>query len=138
MLLFRSEKVRDEFSKATVSLRLVVEQLAMEYPGICEIFRVKAKTSFESGVHSTGIACDIILMDAREETIFKACQEVNKKFPVSPLHKQVCTLQIDPTNLPSGRRIDVPHVHVQIQFDWLADPRAFLKAFGYLEKTEKA
>lgn len=131
MIHFRSEKLRQEFNKSCVALRLVVERAVLEFQGITVIFRVRAPATHEGGAHGNGTACDIILEGARLETYEKVCLEVNRRFPTDPLQREVCTLVADPTNMPSGKRIDVPHIHVQIPFDWLNNPRSFLKRYGY-------
>lgn len=131
MLDFRSEKIRQEYNRASVALRLVVERVVLEYQGITLCFRVKAPATFENGLHQNGVAADLLLEGARLETLESVAKEANKRFPTDPLQRQVCTVVMEPTNLPSGRRIDVPHLHLQIPFDWLNRPRAFLKKYGY-------
>lgn len=128
---FPTQKIKDEWAKAPVALRLVVEALDQAHGGASFIIRLRAGTRFESGVHSTGLAADIELRGSLSQEILEFCNEVNARFVAPGVAKQVCTLMEDPVNLPSGKRIDTPHVHVQIPFDWLADPRAFLKQYGY-------
>lgn len=131
MLDFRSDKIRQEYNRAGVALRLVVERCVLEFQGVTLVFRVKAPNTFENGLHAKGMACDVILETARIETLERVAREANKRFPTDPLQRQVATVITVPTNLPNGKRIDVPHIHVQIPFDWLARPRAFLKKYGY-------
>lgn len=136
MIGHSSEKIKDEWDKASVALRLVVEALDQAHGGATFVFRLNAPTRFESGVHSTGLACDVELRGRSSHEISRICCEVNRLFPIRGPGRQVCTLMDDPTNLPGGKRLDVPHVHVQISFDWKHDPRAFLRAHGYLQSTD--
>lgn len=131
MLDFRSDKIRQEYNRAGVALRLVVERCVLEFQGVTLVFRVKAPATFENGLHARGMACDVILERARIETLEQVAREANKRFPTDPLQRQVATVITVPTNLPNGKRIDVPHIHVQIPFDWISRPRAFLKKYGY-------
>lgn len=132
MIGFSTEKVKEEYLKASVVLRLLVEAYQAETGANVLIYRVNSPTRFEQGVHSTGLAVDIMLPHIPEKELNRACVAMNKKFPAPGTSKQVFTLMADPSNLPNGKRLDTPHVHVQIPFDWKADPRAFLKGHGYL------
>ncbi len=131
MIGFTSEKVQKEYQQAAVALRLVTEELDQAFGGACFVFRVDAPTKFERGVHSTGIALDVELRDATEEQMLAACKVVNQRFQFS------CTPKVNLANFPSGKRMDRPHVHVQISWRWKIEPREFLKEFGYITEKEK-
>lgn len=138
MIGFTTPKIKDEYHQTAVPLRLVVEAF-QELSGCAVlVFRVSAPTKFEQGVHSTGLALDIKVPLTPVNVLERACIEVNKRFPVPGAAKQVCTLMADPSNLPNGKRLDTPHIHVQIPFDWKAEPRAFLEAHGFLEGLHKS
>lgn len=127
MLLFHSKKVEGEFDKAPVALRLITEALAIEHLYPPMIFRVLARTNFEKGVHSTGLALDLYFLSGPERELEEAVKRINARFP------RVAKIIAEPASLPSGGRVDRAHVHIQIPFDWKADPRAFLKAYGFLQ-----
>lgn len=133
MIGFTSDKIKEEWTKAPAPLRLVVEAMDQAHGGATFVFRVNSPTRFEGGVHSTGLAMDVQLRGMSPEAMLVLCIEINQRFPVKGPQKQVCTLMADPANLPSGKRMDTPHVHVQIPLDWKADPRAFLREYGYLQ-----
>lgn len=133
MIGFRTEKLKEEWLRAAVALRLVVEALDEAHGGATFVFRVTAPTRFEHGVHSVGLAMDVELRGLSSEELNKICTFVNARFPVKGVARPVCSLQEDPANLPSGKRINTPHVHVQIPFDWKLEPRAFLEAYGYIK-----
>lgn len=130
---FTSDKIQREWSRAAVALRLVVEALAQEWGGVTLLFRLDAPTKFENGVHATGLAADVELHGATEEEMQRVCIAINERFVVKGPGIQVATLKKNLANFPSGRRSDRPHVHVQIPFDWKADPRRFLREHGYTE-----
>lgn len=138
MIGFTTPKVKEEYHLSSVVLRLIVEALQAATGAGVLIFRVQAPTRFEDGVHSTGLALDLQLLGMEPGAQLIACIEINQKFPVPGAAKNVCTLKADPSNLPNGKRLDTPHVHVQIPFDWKAEPRAFLEAYGYLEGVRKS
>lgn len=133
MIGYRSEKIEKEYMKAAVALRLIVERLSLEFPGTVWVFRVDAPTKFENGIHSTGLAMDVELEGATELQLFKACQEVNALFPVKNVMEPVCRPKVNKANFPSGKRMDRPHVHVQISWTWKTEPKSFLREFGYIE-----
>lgn len=137
MIGFSSDKLMEEWTKAPVALRLILEALDLAHGGATFVLRVNAPTRFEGGVHATGLALDAELRGLSAEEISKLCCQVNAQFPVKGPGRQVCTLMEDPVNLPSGKRFDTPHVHVQIQFDWKHDPKAFLRAYGYLQREDQ-
>lgn len=126
MILYYSPKVQKEFIESAVALRLVTDALVLLVNQPAHVFRVKARTKFEKGVHATGLALDLYF-NAQVDDLEYCCARVNARFG------QVCTVMPAPTILPSGKAIEQRHVHVQIQFDWLTNPRAFLKAYGFLQ-----
>lgn len=137
MIGHASEKVLKQWQKAPVALRLVVEYLDEKFGGGLLVFRIDAPTKFEKGVHAAGLAMDLELRgDA--QAIERACLEVNKRFFPRGPGVQVCTIKENLANFPSGRRADRPHVHVQIPFDWKANPRLFLREHGYTEGKDCA
>lgn len=137
MIGYSTEKIEKEYHQASVVLRLVIEALQEVTGAGILIFRVVAPTRFEQGVHATGLSIDVQVLGTSEKAMLAGCVAVNQRFPVPGAAKQVCTLMADPINLPNGKRLDTPHVHVQIPFDWKADPRSFLEAYGFLESMRK-
>jgi hypothetical protein len=128
VLVYGSEKIQKEYVQSAVAIRLVVDAIQIYAAGHpIKVLRVKDRTKFEKGVHSTGLAVDIFIQLPQSELEY-ICARANARFQTT-----VATLVEEPANLPSGKRLDLPHIHVQIQFDWLANPRAFLKAYGFLQ-----
>lgn len=133
MIGFTTQKLKEEWLKAPVALRLIAEALDELHGGGTIVFRVNAPTRFEQGVHSTGLAMDINLIDRSMEELQRIASKINERFRVPGVARQVCTVMADPVNLPSGKRLDTPHIHLQIPFDWKHEPRAFLRAYGYIQ-----
>lgn len=133
MIGFASDKVEKEWAQAAVALRLVVEALDLEFGGACFVFRLDAPTKFENGCHATGRAADVELRGATEEEMERLVVLMNQKFPAKGLADPTYRLKFNRANFPSGRRNDRPHVHVQILFDWLSDPRRFLRDHGFIQ-----
>lgn len=133
MIAFSSEKIKEQWNRAPVALRLCIEALQAAFAGPVLVFRIDGHTRFEQGVHSTGLAGDVQLAGASEADYLAACRRVNEKFVVKGPGKQVCTLMMDPANLPSGKRLDTPHVHVQITLDWKCEPRRFLRDHEFIQ-----
>lgn len=131
MIGYTSEKVQKEWTKAPVALRLVAEALQKAWGGPMFVFRVDSPTKFEKGVHAAGLAMDVDLRGASEAELLAACRDVNNVFFPKGPGVQVATVKTNRANFPSGARIDRPHVHIQIPFDWKADPRAFLREHGF-------
>lgn len=136
MIGFRTEKLKEEWNRAPVALRLIAEALDLAHGGATFIFRVNAPTRFEQGVHASGLAMDVELRGRSVKELNRICQEVNAKFPAKGVARPMCTLMADPVNLPSGKRLDTPHVHVQIPFDYKHDPRAFLRLYGFTQSED--
>lgn len=128
MLFYHSEKIKEEYNQAPVALRLIVDAVQFYCPGMATVFRVKGRKQFERGSHHQELAVDLLLHEAPYSDHIHACKMVNAKFGLT-----VATAVPAPCNMPSGKRADLPHVHVQIPFDWKADPRSFLKAYGFIK-----
>lgn len=133
MIGHASQKVLAEWQKASVALRLVTEYLDELHGGATLVTRVLAHTKFEKGVHAAGLAMDVQLRGASIERMVSVCAKVNARFFPRGPGAQCAVVKENVANFPSGARTDRPHVHVQIPFDWKADPRRFLREHGYTE-----
>lgn len=133
MIGFGSEKVFEEWSKAAVALKLVIEALDLEFGGPLFVVRLTAHTKFEKGVHAAGLAADVELRGIEEKEMVRLCSLINRRFFARGPGTPVCMVKTNLANFPSGARMNRPHVHVQIPFDWKANTRAFLREHGYTE-----